>query len=60
MKQMDQLNIGELMLAKDGTYAKVFSFGHLNHNSEAEFLQIKTAGLHVPLEITADHMVAIC
>ena len=52
---MDQLKVGNEVLAADGvSYTKVYSFGHLDRNREAEFLQIHTSSSNPPIEVTAD------
>lgn len=57
--RMGQLKTGDMVLAKDGTYTKVYSFGHMDRKSKAEFLQIKVSGKTSPLEVTADHMLYV-
>jgi len=57
--RMDQLKIGDMVLAKDGTYTDVYSFGHLDRKSKSEFLQIQVSGENGPLEVTADHMLYV-
>lgn len=58
--RMDELKIGDLVLAMDGSYTTVYSFGHLERDGMAEFLQIKMEGTNFsPLEVTTDHMVFV-
>ena len=58
--RMDQLKVGNEVLAADGvSYTKVYSFGHLDRNREAEFLQIHTSGSNPPIEVTADHLLFV-
>ena len=58
--RMDQLEIGDSVLAMDGSYTTVYSFGHLDRQRKTEFLQIKTKGSNAPpLEITAEHLVFV-
>ena len=60
VKRMDQLEIGDMVLTKEGTYDKVYSFGHLDRDRKTEFLHILSDGVHhAPLEITADHLVLV-
>ena len=60
VKRMDQLEIGDMVLTKEGTYDKVYSFGHLDRDRKTEFLHIQSEGVHhAPLEITADHLVLV-
>jgi len=56
MISMDSLEIGDYVRSgKD--FSRVFSFGHLEPDAEANFLQIHTEGSVAPLEITDKHMV---
>ena len=57
--RMDQLEIGDMVLAKDGTYTRVYSFGHLDRQRNNEFFRITTVSQHEPLEITADHLLFV-
>jgi len=66
--RMDQLKIGDFVLTGDGTYSKVYSFGHLTRNQLVEYLQIqtKTAAATTKmdqffpaLEISAVHMLYV-
>ena len=58
--RMDQLEIGDLVLAKDGTYTMVYSFGHLDRRRNHQFLRITTMGNQFePLEITAGHLLFV-
>lgn len=55
--RLDRLNVGDSVLTADGTYSKVYSFGHRDPLHETEFLQIQTKdSMDAPLEITADHL----
>ena len=57
---MDQLKVGDEVLAADGvSYTKVYSFGHLDRDRKAEFLQIHTSGPTPPIEMTADHLLFV-
>jgi len=53
---LDELAIGDEVLVEGGDYSKVYSFGHYDSNSLAEFLQIRTATKE-NLELSSDHMV---
>ena len=57
--RMDQLQIDDMVLAMDGTYTRVYSFGHLDRQRNNEFLHITMVGKHEPLEITADHLLFV-
>ena len=58
--RMDQLKVGDSVLTADGTYSKVYSFGHLDPLRKTEFLQIQTNdSKDLPLEITADHLLYV-
>jgi len=56
---MNELSIGDMVLSKDGAYSKVYSFGHMERDSKADFLEVKMAGKNAPLEVTADHMLYV-
>jgi hypothetical protein len=56
---MDSLKIGDFVRAGKDKFSRVYSFLHLDHDVEAEFLQIQAEGLKTPLEITSDHMVFV-
>jgi len=56
--RMDALKIGDAVLTADGSYSKVYSFGHYDSNTKTEYLQIQVATdkYHHPLEITSEHL----
>jgi len=57
---VDELAIGDEVLVEGGNYAKVYSFGHYDPHSLAEFLQIRTSTKDQQnLELTPDHMVFV-
>ena len=55
--RMDELMIGESVLAANGKFTQVYSFGHKDLKTETEFIQIYSNASTHPLEITNDHMV---
>lgn len=63
--RMDTLTVGDSVRVKGGTFSKVYSFGHYDHNVPAEYLQIyfrtnennNTKALLPPLEISERHMI---
>ena len=57
--KMSDLAIGDYVKVVDNKYEPVYSFGHKNDESSAEFLQIVTKGNRRPLELSKDHMVVI-
>eukprot|EP00541_Cyclophora_tenuis_P016416 CAMPEP_0116559890 /NCGR_PEP_ID=MMETSP0397-20121206/10664_1 /TAXON_ID=216820 /ORGANISM="Cyclophora tenuis, Strain ECT3854" /LENGTH=578 /DNA_ID=CAMNT_0004085743 /DNA_START=41 /DNA_END=1777 /DNA_ORIENTATION=- len=57
--QMDQLKIGDRVLAAGDNYEAVYSFGHYHESMEGEFLQLFTDSTKSPLEVTEDHMVFV-
>ena len=58
--RMDALKIGDSVLTADGTYSKVYSFGHFAPQDETEFLQIHLNSMNLQaVEITADHMLYV-
>jgi len=60
--RMDDLEVGDWVLTQDGSYSKVYGFGHRNPQLKAEFVQILTSDSKLseaPLELTADHMLYI-
>jgi len=55
MTSMDAIKVGDYV--RTGTdFSRVFSLAHLDHEFEADFLQIYADGLQKPLEITGMHM----
>jgi hypothetical protein len=55
MISMDAIKVGDYV--RTGTdFSRVFSLAHLDHDVEADFLQIYADGLQKPLEITGMHM----
>ena len=56
---MDRLKIGDMVQVGNNEYSRLYSFGHLERNNQAEYLQIYATGLEDPLEISPDHMVFV-
>ena len=57
---MKHLNVGDRVLAGDGTYEVIYGFAHLKKTGTAEFLEIQTEGkIWGPLEVTVDHLVYV-
>jgi len=56
---MKDLKIGDNVRSERGAFEKVYSFGHYDAKTPTDFLQIKSAGLKNPLEISANHMVFV-
>jgi hypothetical protein len=55
MISIDAIKVGDYV--RTGTdFSRVFSLAHLDHDVEADFLQIYADGLQKPLEITGMHM----
>jgi hypothetical protein len=57
--RMDQLQIGQKVLTKDGIYAEVYSFSHRNADARTTFLKISFHGSSrssSPLEVTGEHL----
>jgi len=57
---MKNLSIGDRILAKNGIYEPIYSFGHFDTSAnKADFLQIRTAStlLAGALEITPNHLI---
>lgn len=52
---MKDLKIGDKVLAANGKYEEVYSFGHRDDYGQAEFIQISPSGL----EISKDHMLMV-
>ena len=57
--KMSDLALGDYVKVVDNKYEPVYSFGHKDGESSAEFLQIVTKGNRRPLEISKDHMVVV-
>jgi len=59
--RMDELQIGDAVKVADGTYSKVYSFGHKQVSAKGEYLQILTDSMMHhnvnPLETTANHLI---
>ena len=53
---MDELRIGDDVLTADGTFSKVYSFGHFDAEAMTDYLQIQAEGMDQPLEITPSHL----
>jgi hypothetical protein len=56
MKSMDAVKVGDYVRTGNADFSRVFSLAHLDHDVEADFLQIHADGLQKPLEITGMHM----
>lgn len=55
---MDRLQVGDHVRTSNG-FSRIFSFGHMDRDSDVEYLQIEARGLNQSLEITAEHMVFV-
>merc|ERR1719343_1205386 len=53
---MDAVKVGDYVRTGNDSFSRVFSLAHLDHDVEADFLQIYAEGLQKPLEITGMHM----
>jgi len=57
---IDELQIGDLVCINgNGGYSRVYSFGHLDRKSTANYLQIFAEGLPQPLEISPNHLLSV-
>ena len=57
---MDDLRVGDQVLRPDGSYERVYGFGHKHDTTEASFLRIHTTAKDVkPLEITPNHLLFV-
>jgi len=56
---IDSLQIGDYVRAGQNKYSRVYSFSHLDHNLEGDYLQIHAKGLDMPVEISPEHMVFV-
>merc|ERR1719343_1072600 len=56
MTSMDAVKVGDYVRTGNADFSRVFSLAHLDHDVEADYLQIYTDGLQKPLEITGMHM----
>lgn len=54
---MKDLKIGDSVRTADGTFERVYSFGHYAPNMLVEYYQIHLVGMDDALEISRDHMV---
>mmetsp|Transcript_29728 Transcript_29728/g.43951 ORF Transcript_29728/g.43951 Transcript_29728/m.43951 type:complete len:709 (-) Transcript_29728:309-2435(-) len=57
--KMADLALGDVVRVGNNKFEPIYSFGHKDSTSSAEFLRITTEGSSAPLEISPDHMVAI-
>mmetsp|Transcript_14198 Transcript_14198/g.20977 ORF Transcript_14198/g.20977 Transcript_14198/m.20977 type:complete len:499 (-) Transcript_14198:95-1591(-) len=53
------LVLGDVVQVGRLKYEPIYSFGHKNGNSSAEYLRIATEGSRTPLEISPNHMVVM-
>jgi hypothetical protein len=56
MTAMDSIQVGDYVRTGNNDFSRVFSLAHLDHEFEADFLQVYAEGLEKPLEITGMHM----
>ena len=56
---MDDVKIGDYVLADNGEYDLVYSFGHYGPSEKATFLSVTTDSLPEPLKISEDHLLFI-
>ena len=57
--KVEDLKIGDYVLASQGKYSRVYSFSHLDPDMEIEYLQIYVSGRSKPLEISEEHMLLV-
>jgi len=57
--KMENLAIGDSVRVGNNKFEPIYSFGHKDSNSTAEYLRITTEGSSAALEISPDHMVAV-
>lgn len=57
--KMSDIKIGDFVQVKNDTYERVYSFGHLDKTTVAEYLQIFVENAKNPLELSSDHMIFI-
>jgi len=59
--QMDALQIGDSVLTANGSFSKVYSFGHKASSFKTSYLQVFSASMEQghPLEISPEHMIYI-
>lgn len=55
--RMDALKIGDQVQSGDGSYSKLFSFGHRALETETKYLQIHASSMKKPLEISGEHLI---
>lgn len=54
--RMEDLKIGDSIMAGNGRFSKVYSFGHYSPNVNTDYLQIQIDSMQETLEISAEHM----
>lgn len=58
--RMDQLQVGDRVRVRDGSFSEIHSFGHWKRDAMANFLRIKTTlNEQQPLEITEEHLLYV-
>jgi hypothetical protein len=57
--KMADLALGDNVRVSADKFEPVYSFGHKNADTSADFLQIITVGYNKPLEVSRDHMVVV-
>jgi hypothetical protein len=57
---MGELQLGDFVnTGTDGTFSRVYSFAHKDHDAEVEYLQMYTDVSSTPMEISADHFLYV-
>merc|ERR1711862_134642 len=59
MVSMDMVQVGDNVRSGKDAFSRVISLAHLDHETEADYLQIHADGLENPLEISHVHMVFV-
>jgi len=59
LASMETVKIGDYLKDSETTFSRVYSYGHIDANLEATFLQIHCDDMELPLELSHDHMVYV-
>lgn len=56
---LEELRVGDHVRVRDGSFSRVYGFGHKLPTALAKYLQIQTADLKRPIEISSQHLLYV-
>ena len=56
---LEELQVGDSVRVRNGSFSRVYGFGHYQPTAQAEYLQLQTAALQHPMEISRHHLLYI-